>query len=818
MLPFFSFSQEMKEKSESVKIYFRLGSLAVDESYMNNNETLTRLASLLEEYMQENKVKRGGISIAAYASPEGSVSINTNLVNARAQAVVDMLSKRIGGEVGYEINFTGIDWDLLISEVENNDQVPSQKEVLDILKNTPDIITVNGKRINERNRQLQRLHNGVPYRWLFENVYPYLRYAAVRLDSFYALELRIEIEGPVIVDAEGGNVAVSYVTNAPESTTMPKVTTTADWISDINTDEYGTITFVAAPNLIAEPRSATMKMNYLGHEQEFVVEQAAAEPKMKVKSEGLKIYFRLGSSVVDEKYMNNDETLIRLTSLLEEYMQKNQIKRGGISIAAYASPEGPVSINTNLVNARAQAVVDILSKRVGGEVGYEIDFTGIDWDLLISEVENNDQVPSQKEVLDILKNTPDIITVNGKRINERNRQLQRLHNGVPYRWLFENVYPYLRYATVQLDPFYALELRVEIESPVIVGAEGGNVAVPYVTNAPENTTMPKVTTTADWISNIITDEFGTIAFVAAPNLIAEPRSATMKMTYLGHELEFVVEQAAAEPKLSITSQTPVNMGAEGGNATVSYEINTTDSRVVTVSSPVDWITSIKTTENEITFEVCPNKKSKPRTTTLIVVSGELSTEVVVNQEARDCNMPVHMSLQSNLLYDAILIPNIGAEIYLGANFSVDANWHYAWWRIDKKHYYWRTYGGDIALRWWFGRNSRVKPLTGHHIGAFGQMITYDFEFGKNGVLADRWSWTAGLEYGYSLPIAERLNLDFTLGLGYHWGEFYEYKPIDNHYVWQATKHRQYMAPTKFEVSLVWLIGCDNYNKWEGRKR
>ena len=66
-----------------------------------------------------------------------------------------------------------------------------------------------------------------------------------------------------------------------------------------------------------------------------------------------------------------------------------------------------------------------------------------------------------------------------------------------------------------------------------------------------------------------------------------------------------------------------------------------------------------------------------------------------------------------------------------------------------------------------------------------------------------------------MPIARRLNLDFNIGLGYHWGEYKEYLPIDNHYVWQATKNRQFFGPTKAEVSLVWLIGCDNYNRKKG---
>ena len=541
--------------------------------------------------------------------------------------------------------------------------------------------------------------------------------------------------------------------------------------------------------------------------------------EVKVQSESVRIYFRHSSPHVDKSYMNNNEALARLASLLDAYMQENQVKRSAISIAAYASPEGSVQVNTNLVNSRAKAIVDMLGKRVNGEIAYEIDFTGIDWEALITEVENNDQVPSRSEVLNILRSTPEIITINGKPVNERNRQLQRLHNGKPYRWLFENVYPGLRYAAVRLDIANSLELRIITETPIAVGAEGGNAAVSYVTNEPECTTTPKVTTSAEWISNITTDKFGTIAFAVAPNHIAEPRSTTMKMNYLGQKQEFIVEQAAAEPHILITSQPPIDMGAEGGNATVSYVTNLPKSAPLPkVTTSAEWISDITTDKyGTIAFAVAPNEMTKARTTTLLVDAGDSKTEVIVNQKAKECKLPIYMSLQTNLLYDAIMIPNIGVEIYLGANFSLDVNWNYAWWRIDRSHYYWRTYGGDLALRWWFGRSSRIKPLTGHHIGAYGQMITYDLEFGKGGVLADRWSWAAGLEYGYSLPIAKRLNLDFTLGLGYHWGEYDEYKPIDGHYVWQATKHRQYMGPTKLEVSLVWLIGCDNYNKGKGRK-
>lgn len=91
--------------------------------------------------------------------------------------------------------------------------------------------------------------------------------------------------------------------------------------------------------------------------------------------------------------------------------------------------------------------------------------------------------------------------------------------------------------------------------------------------------------------------------------------------------------------------------------------------------------------------------------------------------------------------------------------------------------------------------------------------------GEPGVsLWDRAHWGAGLEYGYSVPIARRWNLDFTLGAGYLEGKYYEYRPVDGCYVCQATKNRRWIGPTKAEISFVWLIGCDNYNRKKGGKR
>lgn len=189
-------------------------------------------------------------------------------------------------------------------------------------------------------------------------------------------------------------------------------------------------------------------------------------------------------------------------------------------------------------------------------------------------------------------------------------------------------------------------------------------------------------------------------------------------------------------------------------------------------------------------------------------------------ETPSVRKPFYMALKTNMLYDAALVPNAGVEFHIADGWSIGANWMYAWWKSDRHARYWRTYGGDLAVRKYFGKKAEEKPLQGHHLGVYGQMLTYDFELGGRGYLGDRWSWGAGIEYGYSLPVARRINIDFSLGLGYLGGEYKEYLPMDGHYVWQATRNRHWVGPTKAEITFVWLLGYGNTNpdKEKGGRR
>lgn len=181
--------------------------------------------------------------------------------------------------------------------------------------------------------------------------------------------------------------------------------------------------------------------------------------------------------------------------------------------------------------------------------------------------------------------------------------------------------------------------------------------------------------------------------------------------------------------------------------------------------------------------------------------------------------PFYFAAKTNMAYDVALTPNVGVEIGIGRRFTFSAGWNYGWWKMaDNRR--WCINAGEIDLRYYLGTPSNHKPMTGHHIGIYGLLGTYDFQFSHHGHLGgtpgksdpfSNPSYAVGIEYGYSLPVARRINIDFGIGFGYMGGKYYEYDYQDGHNVWEQTNRSHWWGPTKVEVSLVWLIGRGNEN-------
>ena len=179
--------------------------------------------------------------------------------------------------------------------------------------------------------------------------------------------------------------------------------------------------------------------------------------------------------------------------------------------------------------------------------------------------------------------------------------------------------------------------------------------------------------------------------------------------------------------------------------------------------------------------------------------------------------PIFYALKSNLLYDAALLPNLSAEIYLGKQWSLVAEANWSWWKVGssvQNQWYHRIQVAGIELRHWF---KSPNPLHGHALGAYGMMGDYDIRFFPKSEISigelSYGSWSTGLSYAYSFPIARSFNLEFGLAAGYVGGRYYkyDYSMAYEHWRRQTVYNRSYIGPTRVGISLVWLPNRSNSN-------
>ena len=528
--------------------------------------------------------------------------------------------------------------------------------------------------------------------------------------------------------------------------------------------------------------------------------RAFGQESVLVDTCGTQVYFRQGSSVFEPSLSRNDIRMSELTDTLRRLQQDSLCRIKSIRIVAGASPEGNTDYNRQLSKMRADQTTAYLRKKLSlADSLLSTESLGIDWQGLAAIVDTSSML-YKDEALNILRHTPEWILRDGQVVDGRKRQLQTLHNGTVWHYMYSNYFPQLRMAYITVT--------YRLSAPVL-GIDAASV--------PE---VKGFVTGEIYVKDVSTGELlgtGNVEGEVTGEVISIDRSEgllTVQGTVNGTSAGAVVGPVTGTVRGqgSVYNDRPIRVKGEI-RITKPVEIVGIDStRPVAVTGTVDGGVELDDAVSEEIRHAIAERSAKGDT----LPSAITGIPPVSEPEAAGTGRPF-MAFRSNLLYDAALVPNLGAEFHLGGGWSLGGSWMYAWWRNDKRHKYWRIYGGDVEVRKYFGRRAVERPLSGHHIGVYGQMLTYDIETGGKGYLGERWSYGAGLEYGYSLPIGRRLNLDFGVGVGYLGGEYKTYEPKDGHYVWQETRRRNWIGPTKAEISLVWLIGNKKIKNERGKR-
>ncbi|MBO8429575.1 MAG: DUF3575 domain-containing protein [Bacteroidetes bacterium] len=173
---------------DSVRIYYRLGYRYVDTSLRDNGEVLKNLCAKIEKALQEDLLEK--VVIYSYTSPDGTHKANLTLAARRMDSLESWLLRNTPlPATMLETNSGGIAWGLLRDAVSKS-EMQYKKEVLQILDNTPVwVFDSNGKVIGSRKKELMDLKGGVPYRYMYEHLFPDLR-------SSIAIMLYIRTSGP----------------------------------------------------------------------------------------------------------------------------------------------------------------------------------------------------------------------------------------------------------------------------------------------------------------------------------------------------------------------------------------------------------------------------------------------------------------------------------------------------------------------------------------------------------------------------------------------------------------------------------------------
>ena len=176
------------------------------------------------------------------------------------------------------------------------------------------------------------------------------------------------------------------------------------------------------------------------------------------------------------------------------------------------------------------------------------------------------------------------------------------------------------------------------------------------------------------------------------------------------------------------------------------------------------------------------------------------------------------ALKTNLLYDAVTALNAELEVPIGKRFSVMVEDVFPWWKAgpNGNKYCLQMWTMSVEPRWWFYRKGMSDRLQGHFIAPYVMSGKYDLQWNTS-ICYRGYGWSAGLTYGYSMPLCKWLNMEFSMSIGYLNASYQHYQPSTDYeqlFKDPANAGRlTYIGPTKLKVSLVVPI---KFN-WRTRK-
>lgn len=170
-----------------------------------------------------------------------------------------------------------------------------------------------------------------------------------------------------------------------------------------------------------------------------------------------------------------------------------------------------------------------------------------------------------------------------------------------------------------------------------------------------------------------------------------------------------------------------------------------------------------------------------------------------------------VGIKTNVLPDAALSPNLGVEIGLARQWSLDLTGELNLWPINK--HYWKHWLAQPEIRYWL-----CDRFAGHFFGLHALGGQYNLGNLHNGItflgtkfsnLSDYryqgWAAGAGIAYGYAWILGKHWNLEAEIGIGWLYSKYDKYSCATCGKKLASGLHHNYVGPTKLALNFVYIF-------------
>ncbi len=186
-----------QEKRTEINVDFRVSSVVIDSTYLDNASQMKMMRSFIQELHQDSTLALTRVSFCGVASPEGHDNLNRKLARGRLGALERLVRREVeipDSIISYNDNY--INWDYLKSNIEASD-ISFKAEVLQILEehDDSDHSLHSTPEVDPRIAKLRQLDYGRVWLQIYQ------RYFA-RMRNAYAIFVTYKQEPPVVVEPE----------------------------------------------------------------------------------------------------------------------------------------------------------------------------------------------------------------------------------------------------------------------------------------------------------------------------------------------------------------------------------------------------------------------------------------------------------------------------------------------------------------------------------------------------------------------------------------------------------------------------------------